>query len=327
MSHFIVSFFLFFLFILFLKITRKNINLDNRFKVVKLGNDVEKYINLSETQNKNILPWAKKRIFWNNNKLKIKTNIAIIYIHGFSASMGEIRPVPDILAKNLKANLFFTRLSGHGLNDKASLKNVDGRDWYCDIQEAFEIGYKIGDKILVVATSFGCTLVSEYLSKTDKKTHILGNIFISPCFGISDWRLLLGRYTWSKSLFQLVLGEQRVISNRNPEEKKWWCNTYPIEAILNLVLCVEKIWKSDFTKITSPGLFIYSPKDKWISISRLKKVSKKWGGDISLVSLDVNSKVDNGNFHVILGDIKASNETKLGLEIINSWLNNLVKSR
>ncbi len=326
MFHLFVLFFVVFLFISFLQITRKNINLDTCFKVVKLGKDVEKYINSSETQNKNILPWAKKRIFWDNNKLKTKTNIAIIYIHGFSASMGEIRPIPDILAKNLKANLYFTRLSGHGLNDEASLKNVSGKDWYYDIQEAFEIGSKIGDKILVVATSFGCTLVSEYLSKTDKKNHVLGNIFISPCFGISDWRLLFGRYTWSKSLFKLFLGEQRVIGNRNPEEKKWWCNTYPIEAILNLVLCVEKIWKTDFSKITSPGLFIYSPKDKWISIPRLKKVSKKWGNDISLVSLDINSKVDNGNFHVILGDIKAPNETKLGLEIINSWLKNLVKS-
>ena len=28
------------------------------------------------------------------------------------------------------------------------LKDVDGKDWYYDIQEAFEIGYKIGDKIL-----------------------------------------------------------------------------------------------------------------------------------------------------------------------------------
>ena len=325
MLNLVVFFLMSLFFILFLILTRKNIIFNTYFNKDILGNDVEKYICLSENKNKNILPWAKKRIFWNNSKLKTKTNIAIIYIHGFSASMGEIRPVPDILAKNFQANLYYTRLSGHGLNDEVSLKNVDGKDWYYDIQESFEIGYKIGEKILVIATSFGCTLVSEYLTKTDKNNQILGNIFISPCFGISDWRLLLGRYTWSKPLFQFVLGKQRVIGNRNSEEKKWWCNTYPIEAVLNLEVCVEKIWKADFSKITSPGIFIYSPKDKWISITRLKKASKKWGNDISLVALDIDSKVDNGNFHVILGDIKAPNETKLGLEIINSWLKNLLK--
>ena len=183
----------------------------------------------------------KKRIFWYNSKFKSKTRIAIIYIHGFSASMGEIRPVPDILAKNLKANLFFTRLSGHGLYDEYSLKNVDGKNWYMDIQEAFEIGDKIGEKILVVATSFGCTLVTEYLSKTDKNNSVLGNVFISPCFGISDWRLFFGKYIRSKSLFQLFLGEKRVISNRNTEEKKWWCNTYPIESIVNIDV-LPPIW-------------------------------------------------------------------------------------
>ena len=325
MFSFLALFFVVLFILLFLILTRKKNNFDIFFKTEILGNDVEKYINSSENKNKDILPWAKKRIYWNNSQLKTKTNIAIIYIHGFSASLGEIRPVPDILAKNLRANLYYSRLSGHGLTDDASLKDVDGKDWYYDIHEAFEIGYKIGDKILVIATSFGCTLVSEYLSKTDKNNYILGNIFISPCFGISDFRLLLGRYTWSKFLFRLFLGKERKISNRNPEEKKWWCTTYPVEAILNLEICIEKIWKADFSKITSPGIFIYSPKDKWISITRLKKAAKKWGNDISLVALDIDSKVDNGNFHVILGDIKAPNETKLGLEIINSWLKNLVK--
>ncbi|MFL2801402.1 MAG: alpha/beta hydrolase [Paracoccaceae bacterium] len=317
---------LFFVFLLFFLLTKKNITFDNCFKKGVIGNDVEKYINLSESNNKNILPWAKKRIFWYNSKSKTKTRIAIIYIHGFSASMGEIRPVPDILAKNLKANLFFTRLSGHGLYDKYSLKDVDGKNWYNDIQEAFEIGNKIGEKILVVATSFGCTLVTEYLSKTDKNNSVLGSVFISPCFGISDWRLFFGKYIWSKSLFKLFFGDQRVISNRNPEEKKWWCNTYPVESIVNLVISVEKIWKSDFRKISSPALFIYSPKDKWISISRLKKATKIWGNDVSLVALDIKSNVDNGNFHVILGNLKAPSETNLGLEIINSWLINLLKS-
>ena len=98
------------------------------------------------------------------------------------------------------------------------------------------------------------------LKQLDKNNYILGNIFISPCFGISDFRLLLGRYTWSKFLFRLFLGKERKIGNRNPEEKKWWCTTYPVEAILNLEICIEKIWKADFSKITSPGIFIYSPR-------------------------------------------------------------------
>ena len=71
-------------------------------------------MNCQNLKIRGILPWTKKRIIWNNPNLKSKSEIAFIYIHGFSASLGEIRPVPDILVENLNANLF-TRLSGHGL--------------------------------------------------------------------------------------------------------------------------------------------------------------------------------------------------------------------
>ena len=231
------------------------------------------------------------------------------------------------MAENCNANLFFTRLSGHGINDFRPLKDVDGMDWYLDVQEAFEIGKKIGDKIIVVATSFGCTLVSEYLSKNRINEIVLGNIFISPCYGIPDWRLKLSSFYWSKFIYKFFLGEKRVATHRTIEEKKWWSNELPIESIINLELSVEKIWQSDFSKIMSPVIFIFCPKDQWISIKRIKEASKRWGGDSSMVSLDVSHNVDNKNYHVILGDIKAPGETEFGIEIILGWLKNILNSR
>ncbi|MDD4273595.1 MAG: hypothetical protein PHG14_07705 [Desulfobacter postgatei] len=37
-----------------------------------------------------------------------------VYIHGFSATRKETAPLSDLVAKTLNANLFYTRLSGHG---------------------------------------------------------------------------------------------------------------------------------------------------------------------------------------------------------------------
>ncbi len=125
--------------ILIFLVRKKKLSFDKKFNPDLIGNDIENYLNMSESKITGILPWTKKRIIWNNPKLKSKSKIAIIYIHGFSASLGEIRPVPDILAENCNANLFFTRLSGHGINDFRPLKDVDGMDWYLDVQEAFEI--------------------------------------------------------------------------------------------------------------------------------------------------------------------------------------------
>ena len=66
MFSFLALFFVVFFIFLFLILTRKKNNSDISFKTEILGNDVEKYINLSENKNKDILPWAKKRICWNN---------------------------------------------------------------------------------------------------------------------------------------------------------------------------------------------------------------------------------------------------------------------
>ena len=63
---------------------------------------------------KDIRPGLQKEIVWANPATKTKTPLAIVYIHGFSASKGEVRPLPDKVASALGANLFFTRLTGHG---------------------------------------------------------------------------------------------------------------------------------------------------------------------------------------------------------------------
>ena len=121
-----ISFILIFIFLF----KKKKLSFDKKFNPDLIGNDIENYLDMSESKITGILPWTKKRIIWNNSNLKSKSKIAIIYIHGFSATLGEIRPVPDILAENYNANLFFTRLSGHGIDDFRPLRDVDGADWY-----------------------------------------------------------------------------------------------------------------------------------------------------------------------------------------------------
>ena len=66
----------------------------------------------------NIKVGVEKRIIWSDKK-NIKTPIAIIYIHGFTASSEEARPLPDLLAKNIRSNIFYARLTGHGRNEEA----------------------------------------------------------------------------------------------------------------------------------------------------------------------------------------------------------------
>ena len=63
----------------------------------------------------------------------------------------------DIVAGAVDANLFYTRLQGHGRSGKAMGEaTVEG--WINDLAEAEAIGRRIGERMVLVGTSTGGTL-------------------------------------------------------------------------------------------------------------------------------------------------------------------------
>jgi len=93
---------------------RPDANDDITFNTSSIGSDLDAYLAQSESVIPNLVTGVEKEIIWRDPVTKAKTPIAVIYIHGFSATKMEIRPVPEKLAEALGANLFFTRLTGHG---------------------------------------------------------------------------------------------------------------------------------------------------------------------------------------------------------------------
>jgi hypothetical protein len=78
--------------------------------------------------------------------------VAIVYVHGFSASKAEVRPLPDRVAAALHANLFFTRLTGHGQDGTAMAKGSINA-WVNNHAEAIAIDRAIGERVVVIGTS------------------------------------------------------------------------------------------------------------------------------------------------------------------------------
>ena len=69
--------------------------------------------------------------------------------------MQEIRPVPDEVAKNLGANLFFQRMKGHA-RPGAEMAKVYPNDFVLDFAEAMAIGRRLGKQVIVIGVSNGC---------------------------------------------------------------------------------------------------------------------------------------------------------------------------
>ncbi|TIX13270.1 MAG: alpha/beta hydrolase, partial [Mesorhizobium sp.] len=66
-----------------------------RFDPSAIGDDPQAYLAREEAAVPNIRDGLEKEIIWANPMVHAKTPLAIVYIHGFSASKGEVRPLPD----------------------------------------------------------------------------------------------------------------------------------------------------------------------------------------------------------------------------------------
>lgn len=63
-----------------------------RFDPSVIGDDPQAYLAREEAAVPNIRDGLDKEIIWANPMVHAKTPLAIVYIHGFSASKGEVRP-------------------------------------------------------------------------------------------------------------------------------------------------------------------------------------------------------------------------------------------
>ena len=111
--------------------------------------DIEDIDSLLESQEKMVRALrlgTEKKVLWSKSN-GIKSQTSIVFIHGFSASRVETDPVVELIAAELSANVYFTRLRGHGQDGKA-LGEVTYEQLLDDTIEAIEIGKSIGDDVV-----------------------------------------------------------------------------------------------------------------------------------------------------------------------------------
>ena len=125
-----------------------------------------------------------------------------------------MRPLPDLIAKNIKANLFYTRLSGHGRTSDA-MENCSIENWMNDLHEAIEIGSRIGKKVIIMSSSTGGTISVASALNTQLTNKILGYIFISPNFGINNKFASLISWPFSNYWLKIILGKTIKHNPRN----------------------------------------------------------------------------------------------------------------
>ncbi len=288
------------------------------FKSAVIGDDPELYLSKSEAVFQDIRPDTAKEIIWFNGEKGSKTPLSIIYIHGFSASKHEIRPVPDRVANELGANLFYTRLAGHGRSGEA-MAEVSLNDWVNDLAEAVEIGRRIGEKTIIMSTSTGGSL-SAWLAMQDHplREDIAAMVFVSPNFGVKAAGSFLLDMPFARHYIPLIIGKTRSSSETpSKEEKMGWTITYPSVALLPMAAVISVLQQQDPAKASVPALFIYSEKDETVDAALTDIAYEKWGAPKQ--RLLIESSGDDSN-HLIAGDIVSPQNNDLVVSTTVQWI-------
>ena len=299
---------------------KNNISFKSSFNINLIGNDLDQYLKNKESQFSDLKKNVQKKIIWSRKK-NTKTKISIVYIHGFSASSEEVRPLPDLIGKDIRANIFYTRLTGHGRSsDAMGLSSIS--NWVNDLHEAIEIGSRIGQKVILISTSTGGTLsaisaLNDYLSNT-----ILGYIFISPNFGINHKLANLISWPYSEYWLHLFIGKTRTIKPRNELDKKFWTLSYPTKALIPMARLVKKINNKNFSNVSNPALFYFSMDDEVVEPKKTLEFIENWGGETKTINVKM-SEFDDKYSHVIAGDILSPGQTEFARKEMVEWIKSL----
>jgi pimeloyl-ACP methyl ester carboxylesterase len=297
--------------------------LDVGFDANVLGENLNSYLMVQEKKFNDITIGVQKRVIW-ADKVGKKTPLSIIYIHGFSATSEEIRPVPDQIASALKANLYYTRLTGHGRSPMA-MAEPNVADWMSDMAEAIAIGRKIGQRIIVISTSTGSTLSATAALNPILSRDISGFIFISPNFGINNPFAKLLTWPAARWWVPLIAGKMRHSTPRNKQHSKFWTTTYPTIAAIPMAAIVKAVTEQDFSKVTIPALFYFSLEDKVVDPEATKNMTRKWGGRKKIINVTMTEQDDKYS-HIVTGNIVSPNQTDYTVRETIKWISSLLNN-
>ncbi|RHX95541.1 hypothetical protein DLM76_00655 [Leptospira yasudae] len=281
------------------------------YKTASLHSDFDAYYKekLKISQEKKARP---------NNEEKLvryspgKTEYAILYIHGFGASRAEGEEVTDQLAKDLKANLYYVRLPGHGTNLEDH-RDATFQEILQDSETALLETEKLGNKTILIGTSMG-GLISTYLAaKYPERVQAL--ILGSPFYDFTSALGGIYQFSWGKDFAHLVMGKIRKSTEeqkRDPASAFWYRDQY-LAAVQNLSDLREYILGTDpFSKISSPVLLFYYYKndkeqDASASVQSMLNAFKKVNENGKASPLNKAVKIELGN-HVLFSKYMKSDK-------------------
>jgi esterase/lipase len=220
---------------------------------------LEAYIAGKERAHK-LKPDNHARIVWADST-RSRTEYAVVYLHGFSASQKEGDPVHRRFASEFGCNLYLARMADHGIDTVDAMINFTTDRWWASAREALAIGKNLGDKVIIMSTSTGGTMALALAAAFPDDVHALINM--SPNIAINNDAAFLLNNPWGLYIARMVTGGKYREWDAPAERKQYWYSQYRLEAVVELQEMLEsKMTKETFSKIRQPCLTLYYYKNE-----------------------------------------------------------------
>lgn len=205
----------------------------------------------------------ESRVFWSNDTLHSATEYTLLYLHGFSASWYEGYPVHRNFAERFGMNLYIPRLADHGIATADPLLNMTPKAIYDSAKEALVASKVLGEKVVIMGTSTGCTLALKLAA--DFPDLVSGLILLSPNIKINSPVAFLLSKPWGLQIARASMGSDYRVTDSNPsyEDSLYWYTEYRLEATVYLQQLVELTMNREtFRDVRAPLFLGYYYRDE-----------------------------------------------------------------
>ena len=274
-------------------------------------NEVKLWIDKKESKFKNLKQGNESRIIFYDSIPK-KTNISIVYLHGFSGSSQDGSPVHVNVAEKLNSNIYLPRLYAHGLNSNEPLIEYTGEKYLDSAREALALGKIIGEKVILMCTSTGCTAA---LALAANHPEVSALVMYAPNIRITHPLDFVATLPWGLYIVRLVEGgKYHYIKNTWKDKERFWTTKYRLEAPIQMQKLLETSMNENiFRKVNVPTFsgFYYKngiEQDNVVSVEAMRTMFKQLGTEDSL-KLEI--AFEDGGGHEIAYDLVNENYIKV----------------
>jgi len=271
-----------------------------------LPEDLDAWLVQSERQAADrygLVPGTEKRITWFGERER--TPYSVLYLHGFSATRQETAPLAELVASRLGANLFETRLTGHG-RERERLTDVRAEDWLRDAVEALAIATRIGERVIIIGTSTGATLAAAMIGHP-AMNNVDSIVMMSPNFAPRDPGAAWLTRPAGPLLARMLVGDTRSWEPHNEKQALYWSTSYPTASAIEMMRLVDLANRQLPDGIPQRLLMFYSSDDAVISPAEALSVFEQTGTP-QKAAIEIRDPGDPSH-HVLAGDVLSDQKT------------------